>query len=210
MRAGAGSGDALNLARKQLKTIKTLGLRHLRLPILIILGTIILTLIQATSIVLISDIGLSRVPGDVSTVPINFGFNYYDSKGIETDPPITSRGTAWNWKPALYSTFAEYSEPPFTQEGVSDTGLTLRAFLPFGSAQTRGPIRSYAGKSTVLDARVTCQVPALHGAVLQMPYFGAHLIFNASVSASRYIRLALQMRQPFLPLSEASWALLMS
>ena len=55
---------------------------------------------------------------------------------------------------------AEYSEPPVVQDNVSDTGPSLRAFLPVG-AQERQLLRNYTGKAFVLDSRVTCQKPVI-------------------------------------------------
>ncbi|KAK5659442.1 hypothetical protein OQA88_643 [Cercophora sp. LCS_1] len=72
---------------------------------------------------------------------------------------ISHVGT-WSRGPAFYPTFAEYSEPPFEAEGVVDTGLTLRAFIPFRATQDRETLRSYSSYTTIMDARVTCQVPA--------------------------------------------------
>lgn len=84
----------------------------------------------------------------------------------------------------FHPTFAEYSEPPFVQDGVDDTGLTLRAFLPFPTAQDRQTIRTYGGKTTVLDARVTYQIPILSNETIQVPD-SETILLEGSFQASR-------------------------
>ncbi|KAK7700360.1 hypothetical protein SLS64_010968 [Diaporthe eres] len=87
---------------------------------------------------------------------------------------------AWNRKISRYASFAEYSEPPYEADGVSDTGVTLRAFLPFGTAQDRENLETYKGNLTVLDARVTCQVPRIENATV-----GSEFRFRGSLAATR-------------------------
>ena len=60
--------------------------------------------------------------------------------------------------------FAEYSEAPVIQENVSDTGRSLRAFLPLDAPERR-LLRNYTGKSFVFDSRVTCPQPVFTGFV---------------------------------------------
>jgi hypothetical protein len=85
---------------------------------------------------------------------------------IDSTQFIQPSSGAWNRKISKYASFAEYSESPYEADGVSDTGVTLRAFLPFGTAQDRENLESYEGKATVLDARVTCQVPQFQNATI--------------------------------------------
>ena len=84
-----------------------------------------------------------------------------ESNGSATGLSYTYRGmsstTLWQASlPVQWPTFAEYSEPPIQQTCVSDTGRSIRAFLPFG-VEDRQLIRNYSGKALVLDTRVTCQ-----------------------------------------------------
>lgn len=136
------------------------------------------TLLQFGSTVLISDLKLGQLPGyslDRSTVydfaytnfsevgdaeGANMGMAYRDTSGDWrlTTPPATT----WQRPPAMYPTFAEYTESIQTPAGVDDTGVLLRAFLPFADAQSRENLHSYSGKALVLDARVSCQPPDLH------------------------------------------------
>jgi hypothetical protein len=168
MRAGTGSGQLLFLSRKifhrHFFNSKKIGMTGM-----VFVATTILGLIQAISVVLVSDIGLSSIPGKSNSTELNIGFTYYSNE--QTNAPqteILTRGTTWSRKPPFYPTFAEYSEPPFVSHGVDDTGLTLRAFLPFPAAQDRQTIRTYSGKTTVLDARVTCQVPILSNETIKV------------------------------------------
>jgi hypothetical protein len=149
--------------------------------------TIILVLAQVASIVLVSDLGLGLVPGNVQTATTKFGFNYKPLNNTNIpESQILFRGNTWVKKPTLYPTFAEYSEPPFIKDGVSDTGVTLRAFLPYSATQDRQNIRSYEGSTTVLDARVTCQAPNLSSEKVEISNASQFLLLSGLVQASRY------------------------
>jgi hypothetical protein len=65
----------------------------------------------------------------------------------------------WTARPNAYATFAEYSEPAHIQDGIADTGVTLRGLLPLGQKQNRELLQNYTGMATVFDARITCQSP---------------------------------------------------
>ena len=56
--------------------------------------------------------------------------------------------------------FAEISKPaPALQQGVDDTGDTMRASLPLASAQGQESIASYEGVATIVNSRVICMAP---------------------------------------------------
>lgn len=58
--------------------------------------------------------------------------------------------------------FAEWHESDVADvDGVSDTGPTLRAFLPFADGQARSSVQTYSGEAVVLDSRVMCMRPHL-------------------------------------------------
>ncbi|RYP68616.1 hypothetical protein DL771_006588 [Monosporascus sp. 5C6A] len=126
----------------------------------VLLTLAIMTLSQFISAALLSDVTLQLVPGYNETVNINYNFAYNNTIPGYNYTPLSSRSLWEASLPSLWPMFAEYSEPPIMQENVSDTGLSLRAFLPF-SAQERPLIRNYSGKALVLDSRVTCQRPVL-------------------------------------------------
>lgn len=80
------------------------------------------------------------------------------------------------WRLKMYR-----AEPPYEAPGISDTGVTLRAFLPFSTTHDRENLESYRGNATVLDARVTCQVPEFDKASVN-----GEGLFQGFVSATRY------------------------
>lgn len=178
MRNGLGSGKLLSLSKKQLRHRKAMKGSSFTIPCLILLETKILAFIQAITILLTSDIGLQPIPGYPISSETPFGFTYNSSSRI------FPRGTSWSRPAALYPTFAEYSEPPFIENGISDTGLTLRAFLPYPSAQDRENTYMYNGPTTVLDSRVTCQLPDLEGETVGADR-ASGLYFTGSVRATR-------------------------
>ncbi|RYP42198.1 hypothetical protein DL767_000362 [Monosporascus sp. MG133] len=131
---------------------------QLIIPTLVLILTS-MALSQFTSTALMADVVLQQVPGYNETVRVAYDFGY-NNTGIMGYPykPLTSRSLWAAGVPAQWPMFAEYSEPPIVQDNVSDTGLSLRAFLPLGT-QERHMIRNYTGKALVLDSRTTCQPP---------------------------------------------------
>ena len=76
--------------------------------------------------------------------------------------PKTSLGAfKWNVGVRQYPAFAEYADGKVKNgsSGVSDTGLTLRAFLPIDGQGNRSSIHVYNGPATVVDSRVVCVRP---------------------------------------------------
>ena len=185
MRNGLGSGKLLSLSKKQLRNRKAMEGSSFTIPCLILLETKILAFIQVITIILTSDIGLRPIPGYLKSSETTFGFTYITPNYTNVPQSrVLSRGTSWSRKASVYPTFAEYSEPPFIEDGVSDTGLTLRALLPYSSAQDREDTYSYNGRTTVLDSRVTCQLPNLEGEAVQAD-LDSSLYFTGSVRATR-------------------------
>jgi hypothetical protein len=69
--------------------------------------------------------------------------------------------TKWNVGVRQYPIFAEYAEGMAADgsSGISDTGLTKRAFLPVDGQGNRSSIHVYNGPATVVDSRVICVQP---------------------------------------------------
>lgn len=124
------------------------------------------TLLQFSSTALLSDLQLGRLPGlqinksstydfayegHGSTFPVSDGYFDY-TRGVTY--PVRWRSSTWTRNPPAFPAFAEYSEPVSVAENIDDTGVLLRAFLPFADAQSRESIRNYSGNAMVLDARV--------------------------------------------------------
>ncbi|KAE9366524.1 hypothetical protein N431DRAFT_278583, partial [Stipitochalara longipes BDJ] len=135
--------------------------RQDRLLLPAILLTLTLTsLSQFMSTALFFDATIQLVPGYNKTVEINYDFTY-QSVLAGYNYSLVSPLPLWQAdEPSQWPMFAEYSELPAVQDGVSDTGVSLRAFLPLG-VQERQLVRNYSGKALVLDSRVTCQRPVL-------------------------------------------------
>ena len=137
---------------------------------MILLLCLTTTLLQFSSTALLSDLRLGELPSLPSVRNATYDF-VYTHNGSGTDPavyhfsgytyPIQLRTSTWLRPPPSFPAFAEYSRPVSSPDGVDDTGILLRAFLPFADAQSRESVRNYSGKATVLDSRVSCQRPQL-------------------------------------------------
>ena len=180
-----GSGAIFSLLRDQRKSWHIRGKLKTSLPILITIFALVYSFTQAVTIILVSDVGLQQLPGwpRTSLTPFGLTWNWNFTLSNRPSTNTVQRSTTWLRKPQIYPTFAEYTEPPFVAKGVSDTGVTLRAFLPLAAATDRQDIHRYVGKSTVLDARVTCQVPNLQGEIIKSTT--NNLYVNGSFTASR-------------------------
>lgn len=71
-------------------------------------------------------------------------------------------GNKWNVGVRTYPVFAEYANDSTIDrtDGVSDTGVTMRAFLPLNEGD-RAAVLHYQGPATVVDTRVTCVRPII-------------------------------------------------
>ncbi|KAF8245389.1 hypothetical protein K440DRAFT_662846 [Wilcoxina mikolae CBS 423.85] len=111
---------------------------------------------QFMSTILLRDMAVGDVAGESQV------------KALRTMKPIGGNGTIdfsnrkdyyWMLKPPRYPAFAEYSTNHTLEDGVSDTGSTLRAFLPLATSAERTRLHSYSGDATVFDSRVVCMPP---------------------------------------------------
>lgn len=151
--------------------------RRALIPTLILILVITSTLAQFTSTTLLADLKPGTVPGYNSSETTATNFHT-----VNESTPFTSRGTVWTKKPPFYPTFAEYHEAPSdAPEDRSDTGLTLRAFLPVPGQEARSSLRTFSGLATVLDSRVQCVRPQL---TLEKGHFASGTLgLNGSISA---------------------------
>jgi hypothetical protein len=128
-------------------------------PSLSLLLLMVGTAIQFSSTILLSDLGLVAIPGRLSVTSLSTNFDYMLATGGRSIPIILGT-TSWTQRAPFYPTFAEYSEPPvYGEDGIVDTGMTLRAFMPFADEESRSSIYNFTGKTTVLDTRVICMRP---------------------------------------------------
>ncbi|KAK3348648.1 hypothetical protein B0T25DRAFT_546166 [Lasiosphaeria hispida] len=180
MRATASSGSSLLLLWHQLVTMVATRFKNSWPTLLLVfLLSCVYGLTQAVSILLLSDLGLATIPGDgASNAAIPIPITLSDTDSIGHSPP-------WHRPPAFFPIFAEYSEPPYESVGVRDTGLTLRAFLPLPNPRDRESLFEYIGPTTVIDARVTCQVPRLADTIVSRS--GDNVLrVDGRVAASRH------------------------
>ncbi|KAK3716336.1 hypothetical protein LTR37_006486 [Vermiconidia calcicola] len=130
------------------------------------------TVLQFSSTLLLSDLQLGQLPGLSVVREALYDFQYEwggpasfaapaSHRGTGYSYPIQLRTSTWLRPPPAFPAFAELSSPVESPEGVEDTGVLLRAFLPFPDAQSRQSIRNYSGPAMVLDSRVSCQRPHL-------------------------------------------------
>ena len=117
------------------------------------------TAIQFSSTILLSDLGPVAIPGRLSVKSLSTNFDYVPVTGGRSIPIILG-STSWTQRAPFYPAFAEYSEPPvYGGDGTVDTGMTLRAFMPFADEGGRSSRYNFTGKTTVLDTRVICTRP---------------------------------------------------
>lgn len=167
MRATATSTGAFVMAWQYLSGGSHRNTRSSKNILLILSATLLWCLSQFLLLIILTDVSLRSTAGLTSRAALPYSLHYNETEESEVytrfqDPSVGP----WTRRISNYASFAEYSEPPYEAEGVSDTGVTLRAFLPFGTAQDRENMKSYKGKATVLDARVTCQVPQIQNATV--------------------------------------------
>ena len=187
IRGGTGAGNVFELTEMQFKAARFVKGGNILIVSLALLEAMVLAFSQVITIVLASDIGLHPLAGKGVHSNISYGFTF--GTGPDTMLSRRDNGTnssPWTKRAAFYPTFAEYSEPPMIAEGVDDTGLTLRAFLPYMASDDRQTTQKYEGKTTVLDARVTCQLPYLERERLTETDLGNPLVVTGAVRASRY------------------------
>ncbi|EPS44768.1 hypothetical protein H072_1242 [Dactylellina haptotyla CBS 200.50] len=116
-----------------------------------------------TSTILLSDVAVQPIPSYAIDVTATIDFPWTnDTQTQGFDYPLTRSNSYWkSTGPIILPAFAEYfvkTEARPAPDSV-DTGVTLRAFLPFSSSDERSRIQQYKGKAAVLDARVVCQKP---------------------------------------------------
>ncbi|KAF2856157.1 hypothetical protein T440DRAFT_384667 [Plenodomus tracheiphilus IPT5] len=121
-------------------------------------GCLLLTtgILQFSSTLLLSDLKPGVLGGQGAKSQVRNGLSYRN-----VTQRIT-RDSAWTSNPPFYPSFGEYSQLLEDSEvGIDDTGVLLRTFLPYATAESRQTLRTYLGKALVLDARVSCQAPAI-------------------------------------------------
>ncbi|KAF3922309.1 hypothetical protein ABW20_dc0108617 [Dactylellina cionopaga] len=121
--------------------------------------TLTSSLLGFNSTILLSDVTIQPVPAYNTTLAqAGIDFSYGPPFGYS----IQQINNVWSSnRPSTFPIFAEYSEPPRGQvfENLTDTGVSLRAFLPFANPTERQSIRNFTGRAMIFDSRVICQKP---------------------------------------------------
>lgn len=135
----------------------------------ILLLVLTTTALQFCSTILLTDLALGQLPSLAIERTAAYDFNYGTygnmqpvapgvAMGIDGivggSYPIQLRTPTWSRNPPSYPAFGEYSRQLAPIDGVDDTGVLLRAFVPFADAQSRETLRNYSGPAMVLDSRV--------------------------------------------------------
>ncbi|KAF3911109.1 hypothetical protein AA313_de0206455 [Arthrobotrys entomopaga] len=132
-------------------------------PIVVLLVTA--TLLQFTSTALLSDLHVTPIPGFPENANVSIDWNW-DGTVFNYIPPASSE-VVWNGNtPGFWPTFAELSGPAEEPAGVVDTGMNIRAFLPYSAAEARQNLYTYDGKAYLIDTRATCQKPIFTDAIM--------------------------------------------
>ncbi|KAK6544688.1 Mitochondrial outer membrane protein iml2 [Orbilia ellipsospora] len=146
-----------------------------------------------TSTILLSDVAVQPIPSYATDITAEIDFpwkNDTSTSGILGFEYPIARGNIY-WKstgPIILPAFAEYfvATEAKPAPGAVDTGVTLRAFLPFSSSDERSRVQQYKGKAVVFDARVICQKPKITNFKFD----------NEFDSIMRFIRGNVQKTQP--------------
>lgn len=120
-------------------------------------------LLQFSSTALVADLGIGILTGSAQHDSTLMAVSHQNIN--LTAMMLVNQIPYWEEAMQSFPTFGEYQEnPPDAGSGntLRDTGLTLRAFVPFGNSSARTSIKSFAGAATVLDSRVVCVRPKAH------------------------------------------------
>ncbi|KAH7069853.1 hypothetical protein BKA63DRAFT_519672 [Paraphoma chrysanthemicola] len=129
-------------------------------------------LLQFSSTVLLSQVGINSLPVASSIDRTYYGFNVSGQGAYLGD---SSSISFIHNTPIEYPAFAEWTLnasssdssttgwrsgfAPYTGPGIMDTGTVMRAFLPVRDANERSLMTEYHGFGTVVDTRVVCLKP---------------------------------------------------
>ena len=133
------------------------------LPILVIFCWAMFIATQFTSTLLLSDLGqgpVGDVPLGVNASGLSFSSYYIDGK-VNPAAPLFTDAEYWTGSLSSFEAFAEYSQLPSPIDGLDDTGLTLRAFLPIGDQKSRETLEKFTATASVFDLSVACARPTL-------------------------------------------------
>lgn len=127
--------------------------------VFLILTTVAL---QFTSSFLTADFQPHQIVSFTQEVPNAYKFGTNDSTPYTLSSLNYGLSNGYlEQRPHLSQSFAEYSEPPQIMDGLDDTGINIRAFLPMASQTRRELLFEFKGMSRVFDSRVVCIRPQI-------------------------------------------------
>lgn len=115
--------------------------------------------LQFSSTVLLSDLHSSVIISDHNQTQIPSLISYN-----KTDFAVQLTGFEYLLKPPTFSTFGEVqstSDVSPNSDGLSDTGLLQRGFLPFSGSDNRTSVRKYNGNTIIMNSRAACMRPVI-------------------------------------------------
>ncbi|KAI1877333.1 hypothetical protein JX265_003341 [Neoarthrinium moseri] len=155
--------------------------RWLSMPIILFgLMTLFFMAIQWASTILVLDLGdatlVQKVP-IIQNITLGPEIGYTGKEALEgsrkkpdgglLDPPMAQASQSdYTSRPQFFSPFgeigSEFQLPD--KNGVSETGVIQRAFIPFLNSSDRIALRDYIGYTTIFDSRVACLRPPFKSA----------------------------------------------
>lgn len=178
------------------------------------------TVLQFASTILLTDLSLGSIPGPDRRSDVLYNFKYPTGSVVYVDPsgwtitaysadyfPVGYSIPTWRRQPTAFPSFGEYRQPADAEqnEHVDDTGVLLRAFLPFPDASLRQELKDYTGKTVVLDSRVSCQPPELSNLIYREEYMSGTI--DGDLLADPFTLIELNGTvSPSEPLAERLWA----
>lgn len=138
--------------------------------------------LQTTSTLLASDLGWATVPLPPLVANSSFDFSLENESVVKSQFELLGQALyngnqpgegsePWLSRMASNPAFGDYSEPPSVGDDFVDTGLTMRAFLPFASTQQRESLLEFEGPTRVLEAQIVCVRPVVD-ANITLRYIG--------------------------------------
>ncbi|KAK6524086.1 Mitochondrial outer membrane protein iml2 [Orbilia ellipsospora] len=172
------------------------------------------TLLQFISTALLFDTSEVYIPSNRSSFNTTIEFTWkpnldrYSGQFEGAYDYPTSLGPKITWVgdiPSVYPIFAEYHEEPAPGSilpNSSDTGVTLRGFLPMGTQSEREGVIDFDGDALVMDQRVICVQPVFHNFTINNDGY----YFSATVTPKQeYPNMHLPDTPPEVTLNYGFW-----
>ncbi|KAF2149820.1 hypothetical protein K461DRAFT_34484 [Myriangium duriaei CBS 260.36] len=129
-------------------------------PALCVLLALTTTALQFTSTILLSGVSRGQLQGSLT-----LGSH---ASGMSNSRPIELIDY-WAVTPTNFASILEFSEPVQPKDALSDTGVSIRGFLPIDNQTLRQNLRSWQGMAALFDTRVVCARPNITLTALGIP-----------------------------------------